>query len=105
MNFTACKSDDSSSSAAPIVCARRGEAKTLHLPAMAKFTGTVRTNDLEGGFLELVTDGGEVYRLSLQGVASPRVGSRVSVTGSVERGGFGIHMTGPAIEVKKIEPL
>jgi hypothetical protein len=69
---------------------------------MAKqFIGTVRMNDLEGGFLELATDDGEVYRLS---GASPSVGSRVKVTGSVERGGFGIHMSGPSIEVKKIEP-
>jgi hypothetical protein len=76
---------------------------------MAKqFIGTVRMNDLEGGFLELVTDDGDVYRLDLSamsGVASPRVGSRVSITGRVERGGFGIHMTGPSLEVKKIENL
>jgi hypothetical protein len=70
---------------------------------MAKqYIGTVRMNDLEGGFLELVTDDGEVYRLS--GGEAP-VGSRVSVTGRVERGGFGIHMTGPSLEVKKIEVL
>jgi hypothetical protein len=70
---------------------------------MAKqFTGTVRMNDLEGGFLELVTDDGETYRLS--GGSAP-VGSRVTVTGRVERGGFGIHMSGPSIEVKKIEVL
>jgi hypothetical protein len=72
---------------------------------MAKFIGTVRMNDLEGGFLELVTDDGEVYRLNLSGVSSPGVGSRVSVSGRVERGGFGIHMTGPSIEVKKIDVL
>jgi hypothetical protein len=71
---------------------------------MAKqFTGTVRSNDLEGGFLELVTDGGDVYRLDLSGVSAPSVGSRVKVTGRVERGGFGIHMTGPSIEVEKVE--
>jgi hypothetical protein len=72
---------------------------------MAKqFIGTVRMNDLEGGFLELVTDDGDVYRLDLSSVAAPSVGSRVEVTGRVERGGFGIHMTGPSIAVKKIEP-
>jgi hypothetical protein len=67
-----------------------------------KFTGTVRMNDLEGGFLELVTDDGDVYRLS---GASPAVGKRVRVTGRVERGGFGIHMSGPALEVESIEAL
>lgn len=67
-----------------------------------QFTGTVRKNDLEGGFLEIVTEGGDVYRLS---GASPRVGQRVRVTGRVERGGFGIHMSGPALEVESIEVL
>ncbi len=69
---------------------------------MAKFTGTVRKNDLEGGFLELETDEGDVYRLS---GAKPAVGARVRVTGKVESGGFGIHMSGPAIEVEKLEVL
>lgn len=69
---------------------------------MAKFTGTVRKNDLEGGFLELETDEGDVYRLE---GASPAVGARVRVHGKVESGGFGIHMSGPAIQVNKIEVL
>ncbi|PRP91776.1 hypothetical protein ENSA5_53580 [Enhygromyxa salina] len=67
-----------------------------------QFTGTVRKNDLEGGFLELVTEGGDVYRLS---GASAEIGQRVRVTGRVERGGFGIHMSGPALEVESLEVL
>jgi hypothetical protein len=67
-----------------------------------QFTGTVRKNDLEGGFLEIVTDDGDVYRLS---GASPKAGQRVRVTGRVERGGFGIHMSGPALEVESIQVL
>lgn len=62
----------------------------------------MRKNDLEGGFHELVTDRGEVYRLSK---CSVKAGSRVKVEGKVESGGFGIHMTGPSIEVKSIEVL
>ena len=71
---------------------------------MAKFTGTVRHNDLEGGFLELVTDSGETYRLENAGKVEP--GTRVVVHGQVaEAGGFGIHMTGSsAIQVEKVEP-
>jgi hypothetical protein len=69
---------------------------------MATFTGTVRHNDLEGGFLELLTDGGDIYRLS---GGSARAGQRVKVTGRVERGGFGIHMSGPALHVESIEVL
>lgn len=68
------------------------------------YTGTVRHNDLEGGFLELVTDGGDVFRLSGQlGGAKP--GQRVKVSGRVERGGFGIHMSGPSLAVDSLEPL
>ncbi len=70
---------------------------------MAKFTGTVRHNDLEGGFLELVTDKGDVYRLSSSKGATP--GAHIRVTGKVETGGFGIHMSGPAITVESIEVL
>ena len=62
----------------------------------------MRRNDLEGGFHELVTDGGDVYRLSK---CSVRSGARVKVEGTVETGGFGIHMSGPSINVKSIEVL
>jgi hypothetical protein len=70
---------------------------------MQKFTGTVRTNDLEGGFFELVTDDGRTYRL--EGGAGLSAGKRVHVHGNVETGGFGIHMTStPAIKVSRVEP-
>ncbi|NVB37988.1 hypothetical protein G6O69_09105 [Pseudenhygromyxa sp. WMMC2535] len=69
-----------------------------------QYTGTVRKSELEGGFLELETEGGEVFRLSgPQAGLSP--GKRVRVTGRVERGGFGIHMSGPALAVEKVEAL
>jgi hypothetical protein len=68
------------------------------------YTGTVRYNDLEGGFLELVTDGGDVYRLSGQ-LGGAKAGQRVKVSGRVERGGFGIHMSGPALAVDSLETL
>jgi hypothetical protein len=70
---------------------------------MSTFTGTVRHNDLEGGFLELVTDDGDVYRL--QDAKGAQAGTRVRVHGKVEQGGFGIHMSGPAIVVKKLEAV
>ncbi len=69
---------------------------------MPKFTGTIRHNDLEGGFVELHTDDGDVYRLD--GKVDAKVGARVVVEGKVEGGGFGIHMTGPAIKVQRINP-
>lgn len=67
---------------------------------MATIIGTVRKNDLEGGFLELVTDEGDVYRLQ----GSTDANGRVKVTGTIEKGGFGIQMSGPSIKVESIEP-
>lgn len=69
--------------------------------AMAKLTGTVRYNDLEGGFFELETDDGDTYRL--EGAKDVRAGTRVVVHGEIEEGGFGIHMSGPSIKVTRIE--
>jgi len=69
---------------------------------MATFTGTVRFNDLEGGFHELVTDKGDVYRLSK---CTAKVGQQVKVKGKLEGGGFGIHMSGPSIEVESISDI
>lgn len=68
---------------------------------MATYTGTVRKNDLEGGFLELVTDDGTVYRL--EGAGDVQAGAKVKVEGTVDSGGFGFQMTGPALKVSKIE--
>lgn len=70
---------------------------------MAKFTGTVRSSALEGGFFELQCDDGKVYRL--EGDVSVKDGDRVRVHGTVESGGFGIHMSGPSLAVERIETL
>jgi hypothetical protein len=68
---------------------------------MPKFTGTVRRNDLEGGFYELHTDDGAVLRL--EGGSDLKDGRRVTVHGKLEDGGFGIHMSGPSLTVHRIE--
>lgn len=72
------------------------------LRRMPKFTGTIRKSDLEGGFFELHTEDGDVYRL--EGAAKLTEGAQVVVHGHVEEGGFGIHMSGPAIKVDRVEP-
>jgi hypothetical protein len=64
---------------------------------MPSYTGHVRHNDLEGGFWELHTERGEVFRL--EGDGPWREGARVQVRGSVEAAGFGIHMTGARVLV------
>lgn len=69
---------------------------------MAKYTGTVKHNDLEGGFFELHTDSGDVYRL--EGATKLKDGDHVVVEGTVEAGGFGIQMSGPSLKVSKVSP-
>jgi hypothetical protein len=71
------------------------------LRRMPKFTGTVRHNDLEGGFYELHTDDGAVFRL--EGGVKLSAGSRVIVHGKIKDGGFGIHMSGPSLAVDRVE--
>lgn len=66
---------------------------------MATFTGTVRHNDLEGGFFELVTDDGDVYRLSK---CTAKAGQRVKIQGKVDDSPS-IFMSGASLEVKSIE--
>jgi len=68
---------------------------------MSSFSGTVKHNDLEGGFFELHTDDGQTYRL--QGAKDLTAGAKVVVHGTLESGGFGIHMSGPAIDVDRVE--
>lgn len=66
---------------------------------MAKYTGTVKKNDLEGGFWELHTKDGKSYQLS-GGDNDLRVeGQSVTVEGKVNKSAFGIGMTGPTLEV------
>ncbi len=66
---------------------------------MQSITGTVKKNDLEGGFWELHADGGD--RFQLRGGSSDLLveGARVTIKGSVDGGGFGIGMTGPYLDV------
>ena len=79
-----------------------GPRRAAMLRAMAKFKGTVRHNDLEGGFFELHTSDGDVFRL--QGAQKLSAGDSVVVHGKVADGGFGLQMTGPAIDVERVEP-
>jgi hypothetical protein len=67
---------------------------------MAKFRGTVKKNDLEGGFFELVADDGEHYQLSGGDPALLKDGQKVEIDGAVDKSAFGIGMTGPTLKVK-----
>lgn len=72
---------------------------------MSTFRGTLRKNPLEGGFYELHSEDGSIYRL--EGAVTGREGEQVQVEGSIDAGdGFGIHMTGsPTLKVQSISPL
>ena len=67
---------------------------------MPMYRGTVEKNALEGGTWELVADDGEHYQLSGGDAGLRREGVRVEVDGKVDRGAFGIGMTGPTLVVK-----
>ena len=75
---------------------------------MAKFRGTLRRSDLEGGHWQLVTDGGEAYTLER---ASPGTdgggtlvdGARVEIVGEVDRQALSFTMTGPTLIVKSVK--
>ena len=70
---------------------------------MPTLKGTIRKNDLEGGFWELVADDGEHYQL--RGAKGDLAdGQRVEVEGKVDKGGFGIGMAGPYLDVKSWKP-
>jgi hypothetical protein len=72
---------------------------------MATFKGTVKKNDLEGGFWELHTEDGKRYQLKGGDAALKKEGAKVEVTGSVEKSAFGIGMTGPILAVKSYKAL
>ena len=70
---------------------------------MAKFRGTVRRNDLEGGHWQLVADDGTEYVLEAADQASLAEGARVEIDGSVDRAALSFAMTGPTLKVKSVK--
>lgn len=66
---------------------------------MAKLKGTIKKNDLEGGFWELHADDGEHYQLRGGPDGLCVEGQRVEVEGKVDKGAFGIGMSGPTLDV------
>lgn len=68
---------------------------------MARFLGTIRSSDLEGGLLQLEADGGTVYELEGD-VDEQWIGKRVSVEGNVNKNVMSFTMTGPRLVVKAV---
>jgi hypothetical protein len=70
---------------------------------MAKFRGTIRRNDLEGGHWQLVAENGSAYVLDVEtGDAGLVEGAQVEIDGTIEKNDLSFAMTGPTLRVKSI---
>lgn len=69
---------------------------------MARFEGTVRRSDLEGGVVQLETAAGDVYELDGGAVDASWVGKAVVIEGAVDEQTLSFSMTGPRLTVKTI---
>jgi hypothetical protein len=78
--------------------------RDLILLAMAKYRGTIRRNDLEGGHWQLEAEDGTTYVLEDAPVAVTKDGTKVEIEGAVDRGAMGFAMTGPVLKVKSAKP-
>jgi hypothetical protein len=67
---------------------------------MAKYRGTIRRSDLEGGHWQLEGDDGETYVLEGAPADVEKDGTKVEIDGKVDGGVMGIAMTGPTLKVK-----
>src|SRR5688572_19557548 len=82
--------------------ARAAPAKEMR---MAVFRGTVKKNDLEGGIWELHAEDGERYQLQGGDDALGTEGVEVEIEGEIDKGAFGIGMTGPTLAVKSYKTV
>jgi len=72
---------------------------------MKTFKGTIRHEDLEGGFFTLEADDGEVYKLEGGDKALMQAGKRVEVEGAVDEEAMGIGFGAAVLKVKKYKLL
>jgi hypothetical protein len=72
---------------------------------MAKFRGTIRHSDLEGGHFQLHADDGTNYELEGTDPLLRRSGSRVEIDGTFDYSTLSFTMTGPRLKVKSVKAL
>lgn len=72
---------------------------------MAKYVGTIRRTDLEGGAWTLVSDQGVVYQLDGGGADLLADGVRAEIEGRLATGKMGIAMVGDILEVASYRVL
>ncbi|MBI4188435.1 MAG: hypothetical protein HY529_04415 [Chloroflexi bacterium] len=68
-------------------------------------TGTIRFNDLEGGFYGILTDDGKKYDPNNLGQEFQKDGIRIRFEAKIRTDLASIHMWGTIIELTRIEPL
>jgi hypothetical protein len=67
---------------------------------MAKYRGTIRRSDLEGGHWQLEADDGTTYVLEGAPAGVTQDGAKVELEGKVDADAMGFAMTGPTLKVK-----
>jgi len=72
---------------------------------MAKVTGTIQWNDLEGGFYQLVGDDGTTYELDGNDPLLSRKGARVEIDGTVDKQTMSFRMVGPRLKVSSVKQI
>jgi hypothetical protein len=72
---------------------------------MAKFRGTIRHNDLEGGHFQLVAEDGTAYQLEGADPALEEDGAHVEIDGAVDKGAMSFTMTGPILKVRSVKRI
>jgi hypothetical protein len=72
---------------------------------MPKLKGTIRKNDLEGGFYQLIADDGTAYELEGSDPLLSRDGAKVEVDGTVDRNAMSFTMSGPRLKVTSVKSL
>ena len=72
---------------------------------MAKYRGTIRRSDLEGGHWQLEGEDGETYVLEGAPASRTQDGVKVEIDGKVDGGVMGIAMTGPTLKVKSAKKI
>jgi hypothetical protein len=70
---------------------------------MPLFKGTMKKNELSGGFWELHAEDGKTYQLSGADPTLLEEGAEVEIEGKIDKQAFGIGMTGPTIAVKSMK--
>lgn len=80
-------------------------AKRPYTWGMAKYRGTIRRSDLEGGHWQLEGDDGTTYVLEDAPAAVAKDGTKVEIDGAVDKNVMGFAMTGPTLKVKSAKAV